>query len=205
MLFDLINASATFQTYINKSLTGLINNFCVVYLDDILIYSSSQEEHLDHVKQVLERLRRFSLYVSLKKCEFFTTEVEFLDFIIFIDSVTMNKRRVKAIQKWSRPKSFHEVQVFLSFVNFYRRFIHYYSQIAESLTNLLKGSIKGIKIESFDWSVEAKKTFRRLREAFTKAPLLYHFDSELLIRVKTNALDFDLTDILTQLQNNNKQ
>ena len=99
MLFDLINVSATFQTYINKSLTSLINNFCVVYLDDILIYSSSQEEHLDHVKQVLKRLRRFSLYASLKKCEFFTTEVEFLDFIMFIDDVVMNKRRVKAIQR----------------------------------------------------------------------------------------------------------
>ena len=99
MLFDLINASATFQTYINKSLTGLINNFCVVYLDDILIYSSSQEEHLDYVKQVLKRLRRFSLYASLKKCEFFITEVEFLNFIMFIDNVAMNKRRVKAIQK----------------------------------------------------------------------------------------------------------
>ena len=97
MLFDLINASTTFQTYINKSLTNLINNFCVVYLDDILIYSSSQEEHLDYVKQVLERLRRFSLYISLKKCEFFITEVEFLDFIMFIDDVVMNKRRVKAI------------------------------------------------------------------------------------------------------------
>ena len=109
MLFDLINASATFQTYINKSLTSLINNFCVVYLNDILIYSSSQEEHLDHVKQVLERLRRFSLYVSLKKCEFFITEVEFLDFIMFIDNVAMNKRRVKAIQKWSRSKFFYEI------------------------------------------------------------------------------------------------
>ena len=97
MSFDLINAPATFQTYINKSLTGLIDNFCVVYLDDILIYSSSQEEHLDHIKQVLERLRRFSLYASLKKCEFFITEVEFLDFIMFIDDVTMNKRRVEAI------------------------------------------------------------------------------------------------------------
>ena len=148
---------------------------------------------------MLERLRRFSLYASLKKYKFFTIEVEFLNFMMFIDDVAMNKRRVKAIQKWSRPKFFHEVQIFLSFVNFYRRFIHHYSQIVESLTNLLKGSIKGIKIESFDWPVEAEKAFRRLREAFTKAPLLCHFDSELLIRVKTDALDFDLTDILTQL------
>ena len=99
MLFDLINVSTTFQTYINKSLTSLINNFYVIYLNDILIYSSSQEEHLNHIKQVLKRLRRFSLYISLKKCEFFITEVEFLDFIMFIDNVAMNKRRVKAIQK----------------------------------------------------------------------------------------------------------
>ena len=154
---------------------------------------------------MLERLRRFSLYVSLKKCEFFITEVEFLDFMMFIDDVAMNKRRVKAIQKWPRPKSFHEIQVFLSFVNFYRRFIHHYSQIAEPLTNLLKRSIKGIKTESFDWPVEAKKAFRRLREVFTKAPLLCHFDSELLIRVETDASDFDLIGILTQLQNDNKQ
>ena len=91
------------------------------------------------------------------------------------------------------------MQIFLNFVNFYRRFIHYYFQIVESLTNLLKGSIKGIKIESFDWSVEAEKIFRRLREVFTKASLLYYFDSELLIRVKTNTLDFDLIDILIQL------
>ena len=97
------------------------------------------------------------------------------------------------------------MQIFLSFMNFYRRFIHHYSQIIESLTNLLKRSIKEIKIESFDWPVEAKKIFRRLREVFTKALLLYHFDLELFIRVKTNTLDFDLTDILTQLQNNNKQ
>ena len=97
------------------------------------------------------------------------------------------------------------MQIFLSFVNFYRRFIHYYSQIVESLTNLLKKSIKEIKTGSFDWPVEAKEAFRRLREVFTKAFLLCHFDLELLIRVKTNALDFDLIDILTQLQNNNKQ
>ena len=109
MPFGLTNAPTTFQAYINKSLTGLIDNFCVVYLDDILIYSSSQEEHLNHVKQVLERLRRFSLYASLKKCEFFITEVEFLDFMVSINGVAMNKRRMKAIQKWPRPKSFHKI------------------------------------------------------------------------------------------------
>ena len=205
MPFGLTNAPATFQAYINKALTGLMDNFCVVYLDDILIYSNSKAKHVDHVKQVLERLRRFSLYVSLKKCEFFTTEVEFLGFVVSTEGVTMDKRRVEAIQEWPKPKSYQEVQVFLGFVNFYRRFIHHYSQIAGSLTSLLKGSTKGIKIEPFDWPVEAEEAFHSLRAAFTQAPLLRHFNPELPIRVETDSSDFALAGILTQLQEDNKQ
>ena len=109
MLFGLTNAPATFQAYINKSLTGLMDKFCVVYLDDILIYSDSQPEHLDHVKQVFERLRRFGLYASLKKCDFFTTEVEFLGFMVSTNGMAMDQRRVAVIQKWPKPKSYHEV------------------------------------------------------------------------------------------------
>ena len=98
MPFGLTNAPATFQAYINKSLAGLLDHFCVAYLDDVLIYSNSPEEHLDHVRQVLERLRKYRLYANLKKCEFSTTQVEFLGFIVFIDGVTMNQRRVDTIQ-----------------------------------------------------------------------------------------------------------
>ena len=119
MPFGLTNAPATFQAYINKSLTGLMDKFCVVYLDDILIYSDSQEEHLDHVKQVLERLQQFGLYASLKKYDFFTTEVEFLGFMVSTNEVAMDHLWVAAIQEWPKPKSYHEVQVFLEFVNFY--------------------------------------------------------------------------------------
>lgn len=97
ILFKLTNALATFQVYINKSLTGLINRFYIVYLNDILIYFDSKLEHLDYVKQVLKRLRRFDLYASLKKCEFFTTKVEFLSFIILINGVSIDKRRVDTI------------------------------------------------------------------------------------------------------------
>ena len=109
MPFGLTNAPATFQAYINKLLTGLIDKFCVVYLDDILIYSDSQPEHLDHVKQVLERLRRFGLYASLKKCDFFTTEVEFLGFMVSTNGVAMDQRQVAAIQEWPKPNSYHKV------------------------------------------------------------------------------------------------
>lgn len=205
MPFGLTNAPATFQAYINKSLAGLIDKFCVVYLDDILIYSDSHEEHIDHVKQVLERLRRFSLYASLKKCEFFTTEVEFLGFIVSTSGVSMDKRRVETIREWPKPKTYHEVQVFLGFVNFYRRFIHHYSQIAGPLSELLKGSVKGVKSGPFEWPDAAERAFTQLRDAFLDAPMLRHFAPELPIRIETDASEFALAGILTQLQGDNKQ
>lgn len=205
MPFGLINAPATFQVYINKSLTRLMDRFYVVYLDNILIYSDSQEEHLDYVKQVLARLRRFGLYASLKKCDFFTTEVKFLGFLVSTNRVSMDSRCVAAIQEWPKPKSYHNVQVFLRFVNFYRRFIHHYSQIAGPLTGLLKGSQKRIKKWPFEWPEEAENAFRALCDTFTKAPLLRHFDPNLSIWVEIDALDYALAGILNQLQDNNKQ
>ncbi len=119
MLFDLINASVIFQTYINKILTEFLNNFCVVYLNDILIFFVKKIDHIDHMKQILKRLRKFKLYASLKKCEFFITKVNFLEFIIFIESVSMNSSRVNIIKTWFRSKmywkniSFSEVHQFL--------------------------------------------------------------------------------------------
>ena len=117
----------------------------------------------------------------------------------------MDQRRVAAIQEWPKPKSYYEVQVFLGFVNFYWRFIHHYSQIAGSLTGLLKGSQKGVKSGLFKWLEGANQAFRRLTDAFTKALLLKHFDPQLSIQIETNASEYALAGILTQLQEDNKQ
>ncbi len=149
MSFNLINVSIIFQTYINKILTELLNNFYVVYLNDILIFFVKKIDHVDHVKQILKRLRKFKLYASLKKCEFFITKVNFLEFVIFTKSVSMNLSRIDIIKTWFRLKMYWEIQVFLRFVNFYRRFIHHYSQIAESLTELLRDSVKDVKMSLF--------------------------------------------------------
>ena len=97
MLFKLINASAIFQTYINKFLIKLIDDFCVMYLNNILIFFETKTNHLNHVKQMLKRLRRSKLYVSLRKYEFFTTKVDFLEFVIFTESVSMNSSKVDII------------------------------------------------------------------------------------------------------------
>jgi len=149
MLFDLINTSVIFQTYINKILTKLLNDFCVIYLNDILIFFVEKTDHVNHVKQILEKLRKFKLYASLKKCEFFIIKVNFLKFVVFTKSVSMNLSRINIIKTWFRSKMYQEIQVFLRFINFYQRFIHHYFQIAESLTELLKNSVKDVKISSF--------------------------------------------------------
>ncbi len=198
MSFDLINASVIFQTYINKILTELLDDFCVVYLNDILIFFVKKTDHVDHVKQILKRLRKFKLYASLKKCAFFITKVNFLEFVVFTESVSMNLSRVDIIKTWLRSKMYREIQVFLRFVNFYRRFIHYYSQIAESLTELLRDSVKDVKTSSFIWSNEAKQAFNQLRDAFMRASILRHFDSERHIRIEINAFDYAVASILSQ-------
>jgi len=98
MLFNLINASVIFQTYINKILTKLLNDFCVIYLNDILIFFVKKTDHVNHMKQILKRLRKFKLYASLKKCAFFITKVNFLKFVIFTESILMNLSRIDIIK-----------------------------------------------------------------------------------------------------------
>ena len=198
MSFDLNNASVIFQTYINKILTELLNNFCVIYLNDILIFFVEKIDHVDHVKQILERLRKFKLYASFKKCEFFITKVNFLEFVIFTKSILMNLSRIDIIKTWFRSKMYWKIQVFLRFVNFYWRFIHHYSQIAKSLTELLKYSVKDVKMNSFIWSSEAKQAFNQLRDIFMRASILRHFDSEWHIHIEINAFNYAVASILSQ-------
>ncbi len=198
MSFNLINASVIFQTYINKILTELLNDFCVIYLNDILIFFVEKIDHVNHMKQILERLRKFKLYASLKKCEFFIIKVNFLEFIIFTESISMNSSTIDIIETWLRSKMYQEIQVFLRFVNFYRRFIHYYSQIAESLTELLRDSVKDVKMSSFIWLSEAKQAFNQLRDVFMRASILRHFDSERHIHIKINAFNYAVASILSQ-------
>ena len=202
MSFELANASATFQSYINKALTELVNRFCVIYLNDILIFLEFEEEHLSHVKEILERLRQYQLYAKLSKCQFFTTQVEFLRFIISIDDVTMNSSRVKAIASWFTSKTYREVQVFLRFVNFYKRFVYEYSRIASFLIDLLQENKNEVKTKSFLWFDDATKAFDKLREIFITISILIHFNFKLRIRMKIDASNFAIANILSQLQKN---
>jgi hypothetical protein len=138
MPFGLTNAPASFQAYANDCLRDFLDLFCVVYLDDVLIFSDTLEEHITHVKQVLSRLRDFGLTCKLKKCEFHATSLSFLGFVISPEGVSMDPDRVSAIAEWPAPEDVHEIQMFLGFANFYRRFIEGYSRVVHPITNLLQ-------------------------------------------------------------------
>ena len=198
MPFGLANAPATFQAYMNETLEGLVDTICVVYLDDILIYSSKEEDHTHHVREVLGRLREANLYVKLSKCEFNTKQVGFLGYTVTTEGVAMEDDRVAAIAEWPTPKTYREVQVFLGFANFYRRFIERYSSVVAPLTGLMKGAKAGKQTGPFVWGVEQRSAFDRLKKAFTTAPTLVHFDPSRKIRLETDSSGFGLAGNLSQ-------
>jgi len=197
MSFKLINTSAIFQIYINRTFVKLINFICIVYLNDILIYLQSEKEHNHYICKILEQLQHYKLYTNLKKYVFFTDTVKFLEFIVSIIDVMMNSWRINIIMKWLIFKMFQKVQVFLSFINFFRHFIKVYSWIVSSLTNLLKNSKNEKKIESFKWSENIKKTFCKLRNVFMTVLILIHFDLDLKNQIKTDTLNHIVIRIYT--------
>ena len=192
MPFGLTNAPATFQHLMNHHFTDMMDKFVICYLDDILIYSNSLEEHKTHVAKVLQRLREAGLYAKAEKCEFHTKEVEFLGFVVDPDGIKMDKHKVQTVLNWPTPKTLHDVRAFLGFANFYRRFIKNYSSIAHPLTQLTR---KGL---IFDWKDKEEKSFQDLKHAFLSDGLLYHFDPDKPLILETDASDFAVAGILSQ-------
>ena len=123
MPFGLTNAPVAFQRFINEVLGNLLEVCAIGYLDDILVYSDSLEEHRGHVREVLLRLRKVHLYANPKKCTFHTDTVEYLGFILSPEGLKMDPTKVAAITSWPEPRNVQDVQSFLGFCNFYRRFI----------------------------------------------------------------------------------
>ena len=192
MPFGLANAPATFQNMMNEIFKDLIDMGVVIYLDDILIYSENEDDHVALVKKVLARLQEHQLAIAPEKCEWHKSRVNFLGYIISAEGVEMDQAKIKAVLEWEAPKTVKEVQSFLGFANFYRRFIEGYSRLTRPLTDLTK------KSEKFVWSEECSRAFEGLKKRFTSAPILRHFDPELPCVVECDASDFALGAVLSQ-------
>ena len=123
MSFGLSNALATLQGYVNKILAEKLDIFVVVYLDNILIYTkSSGQPHVEAVRWVLDRLRKYSLFTNLKKCRFYQDEVCFLGYVVLSKRISMEAEKIEVVKNWPEPKSVRDIQVFLGFTNFYYDF-----------------------------------------------------------------------------------
>ena len=196
--FGLTNAPATFMRLMNDILRPYLDKFVVVFLDDILIYSKNEEEHLEHLERVLQVLKEHQLYAREAKCAFGLPEVEFLGHVVCKEGVKVNERKVQAVQAWPEPKDPTQVRSFLGLAGFYRRFIQGFSNLAAPLTNLTR---KGTE---WQWGDQEQKAFQRLKEALPTTPVLAIPDPkspfEVQYEVYTDASGFAIGAVLMQDQ-----
>ena len=150
----------------NRVFKKYIDQFVIVFIDDILIYSRTPEEHVKHLEVVLQVLREKKLYAKLNKCEFWLQEISFLGHIISKDGISVDPAKVEAIVEWPRPKTIQEIRSFLGLAGYYRRFVGGFSRIAVPLTTLTR------KGEEFIWTTECEKSFQELKEKLVTAPVL---------------------------------
>ncbi|KAK3519806.1 hypothetical protein QTP70_006489 [Hemibagrus guttatus] len=193
----LANAPSVFQDFIHEVLREFLHRCVLVYIDDILIYSRSLAEHCQHVAEVLGSLREFQLFLKAEKCSFHQPSVQFVGYNISSSGIQMDEGKITAVQDWPAPATVKELQRFLEFTNFYRRFISNYSSISDPLTNLLRN-----KPKSFFWSPAAEGAFNTLKRAFTTAPLLIHPDPDKPFVVEVDASTTGVGAILSQQHGN---
>jgi hypothetical protein len=153
MPFGLTNAPASFQRWMNEVLSDYLDVFCIAYLDDILIYLDSLEEHQRHIRQVLQWLKEVGLTLKLSKCEFHTDKTEYLGYIISPTGIQMDPEKLKTVKDWKEPVNIKGIQSFLGFANFYRRFIRDFSKITTPLTKLTKKEVPWL------WNDTAQQAF----------------------------------------------
>jgi len=199
MPFGLSNAPGTFQRLVNHVLNEFLGVFCVVYLDDILIFTKgTMAKHIQHVRQVLTRLRDHKLLVKGEKCEFHKKELAYLGSIISTTGFRMDPAKIQAIVDWPTPARVKDVQAFLGLANYNRRFIKGFSGVAAPLTELTKKDVR------FEWTERCRKTFQALKDLFTREPVLVHFDPEKPSTVETDASDYAVGACLLQPDENGK-
>jgi len=198
MPFGICNAPSTFQSMINDVFCDMLDVGVIAYMDDILMYMKTVEEHVALVGLVMQRLRKARLCVSIKKAIFHHREVEFLGYKISDRGISMTSTKVEEIRAWSTPEKVVDVQSFIGFANFYRRFIKGFSKIAKPLTDLTK---KGIK---WTWPPACQDAFDKLKEMFTTGLILTHLDDTRPTKLETDASDCVLGAVLSQLWEDEK-
>ncbi|KAG7674262.1 hypothetical protein KSW81_006082 [Nannochloris sp. 'desiccata'] len=192
MPFGLTNAPATFQKLMNNIFADSMEKFLVVYLDDILIFSKTAEEHDRHIRYVLDRLREHQLHAGLQKCRFFQTEIEFVGYLLTAEGIHMLPKKVDAILNWPVPTTASQVKSFLGLATFYRHFVEHFAHKAIPLYQITR------KNQIFTWLPRHQEAFEQLKLALTTAPVLAPPDFNLPFEIHTDASDFAAGAVLSQ-------
>jgi hypothetical protein len=192
MSFGLTNAPAYFMYLMNKVFMEYLDKFFVVFIDDILIFSKTEEEHEKHLRMVLEKLRSNQLHAKFSKCEFWLTKVTFLGHVISAGGVSIDPSKVKDMLNWVPPMNASEIWSFLGLVGYYRRFIKDFSKIAKPMTRLLE------KNKDFDCTKECQANFEELKKRLTSAPVLILLDITKMFDIYRDALRQGLGCVLMQ-------
>ncbi|UYV84292.1 hypothetical protein LAZ67_X001765 [Cordylochernes scorpioides] len=200
MSFGLRNATATFQRFMHEVLRNL--DFAFVYLDDILVASKTEEEHYSHLETLFSRLNSYGLRINLSKSKFLVQEIDFLGYLITSHGVKPLPTKVKAILEYKKPKTVHELRIFLGMLNFYRTFLNNAAETQAILHEYLRGAKKKDRSE-IKWTEEAEVQFEKCKQALANTALLAYPDTELPISLCTDASDRAVGSVLQQLDNNN--
>lgn len=192
MPFGLKNAPATFQRIMDDVLRGLVNTFCLVYLDDIIIFSPSLKEHINHLKLVFNRLQQHNLKLQLDKCHFLRKETEFLGHVITPEGIKPNKQKIDIIKKFELPKTAKDIKSFLGLIGYYRKFIENFAKITKPLTKCLKKNAKIIHNDEFI------TTFEKCKNLLCNDPILKYPDFNEPFELTTDASNYALGAVLSQ-------
>ena len=192
MPFGVTNALTIFMDYMNRIFRLYLDQFVVVFIDDILIYSESQEEHAEHLRVVLEVLKQHKLYGKLSKCEFWLDEVQFLGHVILAQGIEVDPAKIETVVKWERPQTVTEVRSFFGLTGYYRRFVEGFSKIVSPLTQVTR------KDQPFSWTNECEAYFEDMKRRLTTTPVLVIPDTTKMFEVYCDASYQGLGCVLMQ-------
>ena len=195
MPFGLCNAPATFERLMERVLHGLSWKQCLVFLDDIIVFSKTFSEHLDILREVFNRLKTANLKLSPGKCILLQDKVNYLGHVVSADGVGTDPKKIESIVEWPTPRTVRDVRSFLGLCSYYRRFVKNFATIAKPLHSLTE---KGVP---FDWSGECENAFKELKRALTEAPILNYPIEDGDFVIDTDASNVGVGGVLSQIQN----